>query len=94
MWERMIKSVRRILNSLMENTSGCLNDESFSTFLCEVESILNSRPLTVVSQDPAGGLQLSPEKILTQKTGGAASMPGVFPRDDLYAKNSGARYNI
>ena len=49
-WERMIRSVRKVLNALLKNQSP--NDEGLSTLMCEVEAILNSRPLTKVSDDP------------------------------------------
>ena len=48
-WERCIRSIGRILRALLlEQTT---DDEGLTTILCEVESILNSRPITVVSED-------------------------------------------
>ena len=49
-WERIIRSVRKVHNALLKNRSP--NDEGLSTLMCEVEAILNSRPLTKVSDDP------------------------------------------
>ena len=45
-WERMIRSTRSVLNVLLEQHGSQLDDESLRTLLCEVMSILNSRPLT------------------------------------------------
>lgn len=49
-WERCIRTVRKILSALVKEQT--LNDEGLSTLLCEVEAIVNSRPLTTVSSDP------------------------------------------
>ena len=46
-WERQIRSVRNVLSVLLENNGNQLDDESLSTFMCEAEAIINSRPLTV-----------------------------------------------
>ena len=46
-WERCIRSVRRILRALLQKQS--IDDEGLVTLMCEVESILNSRPVTFVS---------------------------------------------
>ena len=61
-WERMIRSVRKILNALLKNQSP--NDEGLSTLMCEVEAILNSRPLTNVSDDPNDLKTLSPNLLI------------------------------
>ena len=42
-WERLIRSIRKVLSGLCKEQ--ILTDESLATLLCEVESILNSRPL-------------------------------------------------
>ena len=47
-WEGCIRSVRKILNSVVRQT---LDDESLTTFICEMENIINSRQLTAVSND-------------------------------------------
>ena len=61
-WERMIRSVRRILTSLtMERT---LDDNQLYTFLLKAESILNSRPLTPITIDADGVEPLTPNHLL------------------------------
>ncbi|KAJ8035403.1 hypothetical protein HOLleu_22626 [Holothuria leucospilota] len=49
-WERVIRSVRKILKNLRGEQ--IVNDEVLLTVMAEVESILNSRPLTQLSLDP------------------------------------------
>ena len=48
-WERCIRTVRKVLNAMVKKQ--IINEESLVTLLCEVESIVNSRPLTKVSGD-------------------------------------------
>ena len=51
LWERMIGIIKRILLAILPNTVK-LTDEILETVFCEAESIVNSRPLTKVSDDP------------------------------------------
>ena len=44
-WERLIRSIRRILYSLVGER--LLSDETLRTFLIEVEKIMNDRPITL-----------------------------------------------
>ena len=67
-WERQIGSVRRILESMMVTHPGQLDDEALRTFMCEVMSILNSRPIAIESlNDSDGFVPLTPNHILTMK---------------------------
>lgn len=50
-WERQIRTARRILNTLLREHGSRLDDESLQTLMCEDESIIKSRPLTVISSD-------------------------------------------
>ncbi|XGW33925.1 hypothetical protein V3C99_017998 [Haemonchus contortus] len=45
-WERMVGTVKRSLQKTIGRRK--LNDELFQTTLCEVESVVNSRPLTTI----------------------------------------------
>ena len=62
-WERMIRTVRRVLESLMETQ--VLTEESLSTLFCEVEMAVNSRLLGVVTSDEGDWNVLTPMKLLT-----------------------------
>ncbi len=46
-WERMIRTIRKIFQNLLGRQ--ILNDEGLLTFIAEVESIINSRPLVPIS---------------------------------------------
>ena len=83
-WERMIRSARRILNGLMTSAESRLTTSSLRTLMYEVMAILNSRPLSVESlEDPTGPLPLTPNHILTTKSTGILPPPGVFQKEDL-----------
>ena len=62
-WERMIASVRRILDVVVGLQ--VLSDDSLHTLFCEVEAIVNSRPLSSVSSDPRDVLPLTPNRLLS-----------------------------
>ena len=68
-WERQIRTVRNALKSLLLNTGSQLDDDSFCTFLVQVENVVNSRPLT--SDDicePTSLEPLTPNHLLTMKS--------------------------
>nr|XP_021335998.1 uncharacterized protein LOC110440142 [Danio rerio] len=82
-WERQIRTVRRILNALLKEQS--ISDDSLHTIMCEVESIINNRPITTTSEDPNDLEPLTPNHLLLLKT--QPSMPpGIFKKEDQYMK--------
>ena len=84
-WERLIRTTRKILYSVMSNQNIRLDDEALQTLFCEIENILNNRPLTRASKDPNDLGTLTPNHILLLKSQG--SMPlGVFNKDDMYVR--------
>ena len=85
-WERQIRTTRRILDTLLHEHGSRLDDESLQTLMREVESILNSRPLTVISSDVKDPYPLSPNQILTMKTSIVLPPPGKFQRNDIYMR--------
>ena len=74
-WERMIRSMRRILGALIQ--SQALNDENFLTLLAEVEGIINSRPLVPVTFEPHNEEPLTANHLLLLR-GNPALPPGEF----------------
>ena len=78
-WERMIRSVRRILTLLMKEQT--LTDETLLTLMCEVESTINSRPITVVSDDPNDMEPLTPNHLLMMRGPPTPVMDEVDRRD-------------
>jgi len=61
-WERLIRSVRLILNKLLRDQVVC--DEALLTIMAEVEKTLNDRPLWTPSDDPKDEQPLSPAHFL------------------------------
>ena len=62
-WERMFRSVRKILTALTSDKT--LDDEAFSTFMTEVEGILNSRPhVPIIFDDSTQNEPLTPSHLL------------------------------
>ena len=83
-WERMIKMVRRVLWGLMRQHIGNLDDEQLLTLFCEVESVINSRPITTVSNDPLDLDVLTPNHLLLMKAGHQSVTKSSG--DDMYAR--------
>ena len=82
-WERQIRTVRKVLNAILRDQ--VLDDERLSTVFCEVESIVNNRPLTPVSDDPKDLKPLTPNDLL-QLGKGLKTSPGTFRKDDMYGR--------
>ena len=82
-WERLIRSVRKVLNSTLNLQN--LDEEGLHTVLCEVEAILNSRPITKASTDPNDLEALTPNHLWFLKTKPSLP-PGQFQREDIYAR--------
>ncbi|XP_066955788.1 uncharacterized protein [Macrobrachium rosenbergii] len=84
-WERQIRTVRKVLSALLKEFGDRLNDESLRTLLCEVESIINSRPLTTVSDSVDDLEPLTPNHLLIPKSY-VVPPPGLFQKDDVYMR--------
>ena len=82
-WERMIRSVRQVLNTLLKEQ--IVGDEVLSTILAEVTNILNSRPLTRNSSDPNDPDALTPNHLLHLRPGPSLP-PGVFVDKDQHTQ--------
>ena len=66
MWERKIRSVRKILDALLKEQH--IKDETQTTLLCEVERILDYRPLASLSDSPSNPEPLTLNKLWLLKS--------------------------
>ena len=67
-FESMIKSAKRAIAAVLPNAD--VNDEDLQTIFTGVESLLNSRPLTTISDDPKDEVVLTPNHFLIGQMGG------------------------
>ena len=82
-FEREIRTVRKVLTALLNEQVIKLNDEHLNTLLCEVESILNCRPLTELSDDVNSFEALTPNHLILLHAG-VTFPPGLFNKDENY----------
>jgi hypothetical protein len=82
-WERMIQSVREVLAAVAKMQT--FSDEGLLTWMCQVEAIVNSRPITPVSDDPRDAEALTPNHLLLCRPN-LMLPPGVFVQKDLYCR--------
>lgn len=66
-WERMIRTTRKILNSVAWRQS--IDEEMLWTYLTEAERIINDRPLTAVLDGTGETRPLRPNDLLQPKSG-------------------------
>ncbi|XP_063959727.1 uncharacterized protein LOC129282006 [Lytechinus pictus] len=86
-WERQIATVRRALEPLLISSGNQLDDESYRTFLTEVESIVNSRPLSTTNLcSPDAPEPLTPNHLLTMKPKIVLPPPEKFQTADSYCR--------
>ena len=83
-WERMIRSIRKILRCLLGNQ--VVDDETLLTVLAEVEKVLNDRPLTKQLDDVNDLQPLTPNMLLLNRANHSYS-PGGFTERDRYTKH-------
>jgi len=79
----MICSAQKILGAMLKQK--LVNDETLSTLLCELERILNDRPLTSLSDHSDDPEPLMPSKLLLLKSN-SCLLPDVFKGHDKYSK--------
>ena len=81
-WERCIRTVRKVMKALTKEQ--VLDDEGLNTLMCEVEAIVNGKPITKLSDDPLDLEPLAPSHLLMLRAGPAAP-PGTFTKYDNYS---------
>ena len=85
-WERLIRTIRKVLVGLFDvNSSSRMSDDMLQTLFCEVECIVNSRPLTKVSDDIRDNSALTPNHFLMVREH-VPLPPGQFEEADLLRK--------
>ena len=82
-WERCIRTARKIICALLQNQT--VDEEGLTTLMCEVEAIINSRPLTSISDDSRDLEALTPNHILLLRSG-PNSPPGDFKKHVTYSR--------
>ena len=82
-WERLIKSVRKTMTEVLGDTNAFVGLETQCTVFAEVVTILNSRPLTPISDDPNDCEPLTPSHFLLQRQNLALPIE-CFKRVNLY----------
>ena len=80
-WEHYIRTIRKIL--LIKEQP--LNDEGLTMLMCEVEAIVNGRPITKSSDDPSDAEALAPNHLLLLRPGSKLP-PSVFVKEDSYSR--------
>ena len=63
-YERLVGSLKTAMNAAMEKTSNNLSIMQFCTFLCQIEAMVNARPLIRTSDDINDDNYLSPADFL------------------------------
>ena len=89
-WNRGFRFVRRILQAVMPNQERGINDDALLTVFCEVEAIVNSRPLTDLCINVEEELPITPNHLLRINPK-IALPPIVSSHKDCCARN---RYRV
>ena len=83
-WEQCIRTARKILQPLLRDQT--IDDEGLVTLMCEVERIMNGRPITTVSTDPQDLEPLTPNYLLLLHSE-SPMPPGLFRREDQLSRH-------
>ena len=82
-WERLIRTIRRVMAMVLKEQT--LDDECLQTVMCEIEFVVNGRPLTRVSDDSRDANALTPNHLLMLKSN-KSYPPGIFSKEDSYCR--------
>ncbi|GFQ99343.1 integrase catalytic domain-containing protein [Trichonephila clavata] len=64
-YERIVRSVKTILRKVIGKSF--LTSEELETILCEIEAVINSRPITYIDSDSTGNFPLTPSHFLLER---------------------------
>lgn len=87
-WERMIGLVKSILKNVINEQRP--REDTLHTVFCEAEALINSRPLTWLSDDASDELCLTPNHFLIG-TASVKQMPGTFDSNELISRKQWRR---
>ena len=79
-WERMIRTIRKVATGVLQNNDR-MTDEILSIFFCEVENIVNGRPITKLSDDVRDASPLTPNHLLLLKQNSNEALGLSVPND-------------
>ena len=82
-WERCIRTTRKVIKAVTNEQT--LDDEGISTLMCEVEAIVNGRPITKLSDDPRDMEPLTPNHLLLLRAG-PTFPPATLSEQDIYGR--------
>lgn len=63
-WERLVRMVKNLLKRTLKKA--CLSYEEMNTILCDIEAVINARPLTYLAEDPTQLKPLTPLMFLQE----------------------------
>lgn len=82
-WEALVRSAKRALHFVLDGLT--LDDETFTTAVAHAAGLLNSRPLTVLTEDPANPEPLTPNHLLLGRAN-SLPPPDVFSEREISSK--------
>lgn len=83
-WERMVRSIKNVMAAMMKERHP--RDNTFRSLLCEIEDIINMRPLTYICLDKDSDEVITPKHFLNPFFRSAPAPPGDFKNDDLLSR--------
>ena len=83
-WERIIRTLRQVLVAIL-SPNPWLTDDVLQTMFCQIEDIINSRPITKCSDDANDENPLTPNHLLMMQSN-AAYLWGVIHKSDTYRR--------
>ena len=86
-WERMIQTIRSILNSMTARYASRLNTSALRTAFYEIAAMINSRPLSTDNLCTPDEIVITPNHLLTSKSAQLPPPPGNFNNEEIYGKH-------